>query len=185
MQYLLLLFQFQERHHKVIRMHVKNRFNTTNCESGLAEDLVLHTLRDLTTLPETTGLVHPYRAPLRMRTVIAREFAIDAVDDLTTSSEARSGAIKVGPGDAVFYYDGDALMAGDVYFFASMPLWGDVAFVGVWTHLTGDFSNEFWTFRMHDAVIQIPIHAILDTSIWHRGTRVATILLPPALAKRN
>ena len=51
----------QERHHRVIRSRVVDRVNTTSLEQGLAEDLVVHSLRDLRAQPLQDGFVgaHP------------------------------------------------------------------------------------------------------------------------------
>ena len=176
----------QERHHKVIRGHVKDRFNQTNLEKGLAEDLIRHTLRDLKTLPAKSGLVRPHAASKRMITVLARVFDILPNDlaDVMTSAEARSGAIRIKPGDAVFYDYQGAMRAGEIYFFASAAIWGELAFISQWERSEGDATKEFWKFRIVDDVIPVHIDAILDSSIWHKGTQIATILVPPALCKR-
>ena len=180
-------FQFhdcQERHHKVIRSFMQNRLHQSNCEKGLAEDLIAHSIRDLRTLPAETGLVRPYDASKRMMTMLRRIYG-DSISEVKTSAEARSGSIKVKPGDAVFYYDDDgALSAGDVWFFASECTWGEVAFVGRWARLRSGICVEFWKFKIHHDVIMLPINEILDTSAWHKGTTVATVLVPPALVRQ-
>ena len=96
---------------------MRERFSQTGLEKGLAEDLICHTLRDLQTLPSRSGLVRPHAASRHMITVLARVFDLGHNDiaDAMTSSEARSGPIKVKPGDAVFYEHNGVMRAGEIF----------------------------------------------------------------------
>ncbi len=96
-----------------------DRVNTTNLEQGLAEDLVLDSLRALREEPTQDGFVGAPAASQTMVRTLVLHLGCSG-NDVTTCVEVRSGAIRVHRTDAALYsFDGVTIMAGDVLFFAS------------------------------------------------------------------
>ena len=54
----------QERHHKVVRRYVKDRYNTKCLGQGLAEDLIAYNIMNMRAQPLHTGFIeaHPAHA---------------------------------------------------------------------------------------------------------------------------
>lgn len=170
----------QERHHKVVRRHVKDHFNTNGLERSLAVDLIIQTLRDLESLPIETGLVRPHPASKPFMRSIENIYA-DGLADVQTSAEARRGPLKIKAGDCVFFKMNDILTAGDICTLLSATGIGHVAIVTYWQRLPDKESTpEFWRFQIQEQVIQIPLECIIESTMWHRGSdNIATALCPP------
>ena len=62
----------RERHHIIIRASVAKRENATSLEDGLAEDLIVESVRQLKAQPMRNGFLdgHP-AAPHMMRTLVS------------------------------------------------------------------------------------------------------------------
>ena len=171
-----------ERHHKVIRSHVIDRVNTTSLERGLAEELVVHTLRDLASQPPQDGFIAPRAASKALL-----KFLVDALgcsgNDVKTCAAARSGAITLHRDDvAVFTLDGVTVTAGDINFFASSLEWGECAFCGAWERLPHMDTPGFWKFHIHrHDLVQVPVHGIVATACAFIGEDSATLVCPPII----
>ena len=106
----------QERHHKVIRRNVVNRHNTTALEQGLAEDLVIESLRALEEEPQRDGFVGAHAASQTMVQKLVFHLSCSG-NYVETCVEVRAGALKVHRSDVALYsFDGVNIMAGDVFF---------------------------------------------------------------------
>ena len=92
-----------ERHHKNVRRYVKDRVNTTNLEQGLAEDLVVHSLRDLRAQPLQSGFVDPHPAASKMVTTLEQVLGINVHGGVTSCVDARCGAVTLHRGDIAIY----------------------------------------------------------------------------------
>ena len=171
-----------ERHHKVIRSHVIDRVNTTSLERGLAEELVVHTLRDLASQPPQDGFIAPRAASKALL-----KFLVDALgcsgNDVKTCAAARSGAITLHRDDvAVFTLDGVTVTAGDINFFASSLEWGECAFCSVWERLPDLSTPGVWKFKVHpDDLVQVPVCNLLATACAFIGEASATLICPAFL----
>ena len=172
----------KERHHKIIRSHVVDRQNTTALEQGLAEDLVVHTLRDLKAQPPQDGFVGARTASKALQQKLVEALGCSG-NDVKTCSAARAGATTVHQGDvAVFTLDGATMTAGDVIFFASSLEWGECAFCGAWERVPHMDTPGFWKFHIHrHDLVQVPVHGIVATACAFVGEDSATLVCPPIL----
>jgi hypothetical protein len=171
----------QERHHKVIRRHTKDRQNTTNLEKGLSEDLVAHSLRDLQSQPLRSGFIdaHPASAPM-MRTL--KNALQCSGNDVTTTVSARSGPAKFHRGDVAMYTTPDGandVQAGDIVFFAGSREWGECAFVTAWARLGGSTNDAFWRFQISDDLVRVPVEHLMCTCTAFIGDSKAQVVCPP------
>ena len=173
---------YKERHHKIIRSHVVDRTNTTSLEQGLAEDLVVHTLRDLKAQPIRDGFINARTASTALTKMLVESLGCSG-KEVNTCSAARSGAITVHRGDvAVFTLDGRTMTAGDVIFFASSLEWGECAFCGAWARAPDRDSPGFWKFKVNrNDLVQVPVHGLIEKAFAFIGDDVATLVCPPIL----
>ena len=170
----------QERHHRVIRRHVDQRFNTTSLEKGLSEDLAIESLRCLKEMPVRDGFIGAHDAPRSMVRELVTHLGCSG-NDVKTCVEARAGAVTVHRSDVALYSfdDGVTIMAGDVLFFASSREWGECAFVTAWNRVVG--KAGFWKFEVLDDIVRVPIRNLCGKATAHIGATHATMLNPPAL----
>ena len=156
-----------------------DRNNTSSLEKGLAEDLVIDTLRALHDEPERDGFVGAHAAPQSMVRKLVLHLGCSG-RDVTTCTEVRSGAIRVHRSDVALYsFDGVAILAGDVLFFASAQEWGECAFVTAWHRVVG--QPGFWKFEVLDDIVRVPIRNLCGKATAHIGAKYATVVNPPAL----
>jgi len=169
----------QERHHRVIRSRVVDRVNTTSLEQGLAEDLVVHSLRDLRAQPLQDGFVGAHPASKAMVRTLVSVLGCSG-EDVMTCVTARSGAVTLHRGDvAVYSFDGINMQAGDIVFFASAHEWGESAFISEWHRVPG--QPGFWKFEVKDGLVRVPISNLHATATAHIGKLTATLVCPPVL----
>ena len=167
----------KERHHKVIRRYVVDRKNTTSLELGLCEDLIAHTLRDLTAQPLRDGFVSPHPPSSSMLRTLMRGLGCSGLA-VSTCVEARSGAVTIHRGDvAIYIVDGGEMHAGDIVFFASSLEWGECAFLTAWRR--GSSENGVWKFEVRDDIVQVPVRNLRATAIAYIGDKSAQVLRPP------
>ena len=171
----------EERHHKVVRTYVQPRTNTTGLEQGLAEGLLVHSLRKLRTVP-ISGLSSPRPAPraLMERLGWITGGSVQALN-VQTAAEARNGPILIKQKGIVIYEAPEGLLAGDVYCLATCHRWGDVAFVGQWQRVADDGSPEFWGFSKTHGIVMVPIELILASCACLSEGDEAIIYCPSAL----
>ena len=156
-----------------------DRHNTTALEKGLAEDLVIETLRCLKEEPERDGFIGAHAASQTMVRKLVLHLGCSG-NDVTTCVEVRSGAIRVHRSDVALYsFDGVTIMAGDVLFFASAREWGECAFVTAWHRVVG--QPGFWKFEVLDDIVRVPIRNLCGKATAHIGAKHATIVNPAAL----
>ena len=171
----------RERHHIIIRASVAKRENATSLEDGLAEDLIVESVRQLKAQPMRNGFLdgHP-AAPHMMRTLVSHLGCSGR--DVQTCASARSGAINFFRGDCAMYsFDGGSTMhAGDIHFFASSAEWGECAFCSAWTPAPGgNASSGHWKFTVLDDLVRVPIDNMYAVAIAHISATSTTVICPP------
>ena len=159
---------------------MSDRKNTTALEQGLAEDLVIDSVRALREEPERDGFVGAHGASQAMVQKLVHHLGCSG-NDVTTCAQVRAGAIRVHRSDVALYKldDGVTILAGDVLFFASAQEWGECAFVTAWNRVVG--KAGFWKFEVLDDIVRVPIRNLCGKATAHIGAKHATIVNPPAL----
>ena len=170
----------EERHHRVSRRYVAPRQNTTNMEQGLAEDIILHTLRDLRSEPLRDGFVAPHKPTMLMLRTLIHRFDCSG-NDVQTCSEARSGAVRLHRGDVCTFTDASDqhMYAGQICFFASSREWGECAFVTAWARLGGSTNDAFWRFQISDDLVRVPVEHLMCSCTAFIGDSTAQVVCPP------
>ena len=176
----LLCIPTQERHHKVIRSHVVDTDNTVGLEKSLAEELLLHSLRDLKQQLMRDGFIDPHKRSASLAQKLQSAFGCSG-ENVLTCVRARSGATTLNSGDvAIYSFDGVDILAGDIILFASATEWGECAFLTAWTR-AADRKHGFWKFAITDDVVRVPVRMLIASTAAFIGERTATSVCPPAL----
>ena len=170
-----------ERHHKIIRGHVVDRTNPQSFENGLAEELVVHTLRDLRSQPVRDGLFEPHAAPKSMVATLVQALECSG-QDVQTSVTARAGPCTFHRGDVAVYALNGAICAGDINFFASSREWGHCAFLTAWDLVHAECTPGAWKFKINATdLVRVPCGSLIATATAHIGKVNATVICPPFL----
>jgi hypothetical protein len=110
----------QERKHRTIKRHARDRHSSKAFDRGVLEEVTAHHMFDLDVPFRGDAMIKPYTAPSKLHAMVVESGLCKHTDLVQTSNVAVINSRAVTVGDVVLYNDNGRICAGEVNFHVSV-----------------------------------------------------------------